>query len=142
MDELPSDEASPSLDGVPSYGTDGFTQQYIVDTTRIPAVHKSTERSPLLQRSQTSRSRSRRRMSSVGPHGDATVTDAVLMVCDLSPTLKPATKPPVHAAVEVFCRYWYSLPRQSVSPTSLQPRKSLTFFAGFSTVAYCSRAPS
>ena len=142
MDELPSDEASPPLDGVPSYGTDGFTQQSIVDTTRIPAVHKSTERSPLLQRSQTSRSRSRRRLSSVGPHGDATVTDAVLMVRDLSRALLPATKPPVRAAVEVFCWYWYSLPRQSVSLTSLHMRESLILSAGSSTVAYCSRAPS
>lgn len=35
---------------------------------------------PLLTRSQAVRSRSRRRMSSAGPHGDATVTDAVLML--------------------------------------------------------------
>ncbi|KAH9856664.1 transmembrane amino acid transporter protein-domain-containing protein [Lenzites betulinus] len=51
----------------------------------IPSLdlNKSTERSPLLQRPQTRRTRSksqRRRVSSVGPHGDATVTDAVLML--------------------------------------------------------------
>jgi solute carrier family 36 (proton-coupled amino acid transporter) len=39
------------------------------DTTKV------TERSPLLRRST-----SRRRRASVGPHGDATVTQAVLMV--------------------------------------------------------------
>ncbi|KAI0635584.1 transmembrane amino acid transporter protein-domain-containing protein [Trametes polyzona] len=45
--------------------------------------HKANERSPLLPRSHSRRPRSksqRRRMSSVGPHGDATVTDAVLML--------------------------------------------------------------
>ncbi|CCL98797.1 uncharacterized protein FIBRA_00802 [Fibroporia radiculosa] len=41
-------------------------------------LHKASERSPLLQRS---RSRSkRRRAASIGPHGDATVTQAVLML--------------------------------------------------------------
>ncbi len=39
-----------------------------------------SERAPLLSRdSKRSLSRSRRRRSSVGPHGDATVTQAVLM---------------------------------------------------------------
>ncbi|KAI0822546.1 transmembrane amino acid transporter protein-domain-containing protein [Trametes gibbosa] len=51
----------------------------------IPSLDlsKSTERSPLLQRPHNRRTRSksqRRRVSSVGPHGDATVTDAVLML--------------------------------------------------------------
>lgn len=48
-------------------------------------LHKATERSPLLSSAVSrthshSRSRSRRRRSSVGPHGDATVTQAVLML--------------------------------------------------------------
>lgn len=38
-------------------------------------AHKATERSPLLRRTT-----SRRRRASVGPHGDATVTQAVLML--------------------------------------------------------------
>ena len=44
-------------------------------------VHKGTETTPLLGRS-ASRSKSRRRRTlSEGPHGDATVLQAVLMVC-------------------------------------------------------------
>ena len=47
-------------------------------------LHKATERSPLLRSATShSRSRSRRRQRSVGPHGDATVTQAVLMVCSI-----------------------------------------------------------
>ena len=78
-EEVPGAETSPLLGGSP-YEVDRFGQPSLaVDTTRGPAVSKATERSPLLKRS-TVRSRSRRRMSSVGPHGDATVTDAILMV--------------------------------------------------------------
>ena len=78
-EEVPGAETSPLLGGSP-YGADRFGQPSLtVDTTRGPAAHKATERSPLLTRSAV-RSRSRRRLSSVGPHGDATVTDAVLMV--------------------------------------------------------------
>lgn len=45
------------------------------------SVYKRTETTPLLARS-TSRSKSRRRRTlSEGPHGDATVLQAVLMVC-------------------------------------------------------------
>ncbi|TBU62928.1 transmembrane amino acid transporter protein-domain-containing protein [Dichomitus squalens] len=80
VDEIPSAEAAPSFNGTPSYGTSDLLPSSVVDTTQISAAHKASERSPLLQRSQTSRSRSRRRLSSVGPHGDATVTDAVLML--------------------------------------------------------------
>ncbi|KAI1797008.1 transmembrane amino acid transporter protein-domain-containing protein [Ganoderma leucocontextum] len=80
-DEIPGAETSPLLGGTPSYDANRFAQPSLtVDTTRIPATHKATERSPLLTRSQAPRSRSRRRMSSAGPHGDATVTDAVLML--------------------------------------------------------------
>ncbi|KAH9944868.1 transmembrane amino acid transporter protein-domain-containing protein [Amylocystis lapponica] len=43
-------------------------------------LQKASERSPLLPRSPHSRSRSRRRASSIGPHGDATVTQAILML--------------------------------------------------------------
>ena len=39
------------------------------------------ERTPLLKSDARSRSRSRRRRMSIGPHGDATVTQAVLMAC-------------------------------------------------------------
>ncbi|OCH95337.1 hypothetical protein OBBRIDRAFT_745472 [Obba rivulosa] len=46
--------------------------------TEVTDVHKGTEREPLLGR-QRSVSR-RRRAASVGPHGDATVTQAVLML--------------------------------------------------------------
>jgi len=53
-------------------------------SVNIPSadLHKATERSPLLRSStsQSRRSRSRRRRNSVGPHGDATVTQAVLML--------------------------------------------------------------
>jgi proton-coupled amino acid transporter len=44
---------------------------------RQPEMSEST---PLLQTTSKSRSRSRRRRMSIGPHGDATVTQAVLMV--------------------------------------------------------------
>jgi len=48
--------------------------------TRLPT--DISESTPLLQTvSSRSRSRSRRRRMSTGPHGDATVTQAVLMVC-------------------------------------------------------------
>ncbi|OSC98291.1 hypothetical protein PYCCODRAFT_1471204 [Trametes coccinea BRFM310] len=60
-------ESPPLLTAPPLAGQDG---------------HKADERSPLLRRSDTARSRSKsqRRRMSVGPHGDATVTDAVLML--------------------------------------------------------------
>jgi solute carrier family 36 (proton-coupled amino acid transporter) len=80
----PDYEGTPVPDQTPYAGTsslpqgdaasDGTTlQRYAEDT------QKATERSPLLRRST-----SRRRRPSVGPHGDATVTQAVLMVCLVS----------------------------------------------------------
>ncbi|CAL1716897.1 unnamed protein product [Somion occarium] len=52
-----------------------------LDIPKIDELHKATERSPLLPSAASkSRSRSRRRRMSVGPHGDATVTQAVLML--------------------------------------------------------------
>ena len=79
-EEVPGAETAPLLSGSP-YAADRFGQPSLaVDTTRVSVAHKATERSPLLMRSPAARSRSRRRMSSVGPHGDATVTDAILMV--------------------------------------------------------------
>ena len=50
-------------------------------------LHEVAERTPLLSRSVSrSISRSRRRRHSIGPHGNATVTQAVLMVCLLPPS--------------------------------------------------------
>ena len=60
--------------GVPS----NFVTQTPPDSD-LHDLHKATERSPLLRRST-----SRRRRASVGPHGDATVTQAVLMVSTTS----------------------------------------------------------
>ncbi|RPD59581.1 hypothetical protein L227DRAFT_527034 [Lentinus tigrinus ALCF2SS1-6] len=77
-EEEPADEEEPIAGDTPYYGTSGLPETPSLGPT--PNGHKPDERSPLLQRSHTSRSRSRRRMSSVGPHGDATVTDAVLML--------------------------------------------------------------
>ena len=56
-----------------------------IDASAADLRKSATERSPLLastlaSRRSHSRSRSRRRRSSVGPHGDATVAQAVLMV--------------------------------------------------------------
>lgn len=71
------------LEGASDYGI-GETPPLLTEAP-IPSSdgHKATERSPLLQRPHNRRTRSksqRRRMSSLGPHGDASVTDAVLMV--------------------------------------------------------------
>ncbi|KAI8980038.1 transmembrane amino acid transporter protein-domain-containing protein [Trametes punicea] len=71
------------MEGASYYGTGASPP--VLTASAIPSgdVRKADERSPLLQRSETARSRSksqRRRLSSVGPHGDATVTDAVLML--------------------------------------------------------------
>lgn len=70
-------ETTPFLEGGPSYGTSGLPASSLT-IAPSPSMLKSSERSPLLER--RSRSRSRRRAASVGAHGDATVTDAVLMV--------------------------------------------------------------
>jgi solute carrier family 36 (proton-coupled amino acid transporter) len=57
-----------------------------ISSTAASQLHLShlseiSESTPLLQTaSSLSRSRSRRRRMSIGPHGDATVTQAVLMV--------------------------------------------------------------
>ncbi|THH28324.1 hypothetical protein EUX98_g5859 [Antrodiella citrinella] len=85
-DLTPEDEGVPNLaNRTPYAGTSLLSQQEAgtrpAVSLDIPAadLHKATERSPLL-RSATSRSHSRRRRGSVGPHGDATVTQAVLML--------------------------------------------------------------
>ncbi|RDX57096.1 hypothetical protein OH76DRAFT_1394865 [Lentinus brumalis] len=77
-EEEPTDEEEHFATDTPAYGTSGLPEP--PSLTVGPAGHKPDERSPLLQPSRVARSRSRRRMSSVGPHGDATVTDAVLML--------------------------------------------------------------
>ncbi|KAL1940248.1 hypothetical protein VTO73DRAFT_9200 [Trametes versicolor] len=71
------------LEGASDYGI-GETPPLLTEAP-IPSSdgHKATERSPLLQRPHNRRTRSksqRRRISSLGPHGDASVTDAVLML--------------------------------------------------------------
>ncbi|KAI0749738.1 transmembrane amino acid transporter protein-domain-containing protein [Daedaleopsis nitida] len=79
LDEETTDtETPPYLQGVPSYGSNGLLPPPL--TIGPSGPHKPSEHSPLLERPRASRSRSRRRTSSVGPHGDATVTDAVLML--------------------------------------------------------------
>jgi len=87
-DMTPEDEQAPRVvDRTPYAGTSLLSQQEAgvrpLISLDIPAedLQKATERSPLL-RSATSRShsRSRRRRGSVGSHGDATVTQAVLML--------------------------------------------------------------
>lgn len=52
-----------------------------VADSNFPSTDIGGERQPLLSGARRSRSRSRRRRPSVGPHGNATVTQAVLMVC-------------------------------------------------------------
>ncbi|KAI0696288.1 transmembrane amino acid transporter protein-domain-containing protein [Cerioporus squamosus] len=79
-DEEPTDEEEPIATDTPVYGTSGLPEPPSFTIGPTPDGHKPDERSPLLQRSHVARSRSRRRMSSAGPHGDATVTDAVLML--------------------------------------------------------------
>jgi hypothetical protein len=58
-------------------------EEQIAGTSSLPPVPlrlpEMSESTPLLQTT-SSRSRSRRRRMSVGPHGNATVTQAVLMV--------------------------------------------------------------
>ncbi|KAI0661798.1 transmembrane amino acid transporter protein-domain-containing protein [Cubamyces menziesii] len=83
LDEESRVQTPEYLEGASYYGTSETPP--LLTAPPIPAsdLHKADERSPLLQRSHSSRPRSksqRRRMSSVGPHGDATVTDAVLML--------------------------------------------------------------
>ena len=98
-EEEEDDEAAPADDEVPAVidrspyaGTSLLSQQEAGHRPTLSVdlptedIQKATERSPLL-RSATShsqqRSRSRRRRS-VGPHGDATVTQAILMVRHVS----------------------------------------------------------
>ncbi|TCD64918.1 neutral amino acid transporter [Steccherinum ochraceum] len=89
-DLTPDDEEVPPIvDRTPYAGTSLLNQQ---ETGLGPGLsidippedlHKATERSPLLRSATSqsvSRSRSRRRRGSVGPHGDATVPQAVLML--------------------------------------------------------------
>ncbi|KAI0787486.1 transmembrane amino acid transporter protein-domain-containing protein [Fomes fomentarius] len=81
-DELADEEAygtetTSFFQGGPSYGTNGLPAPSFT-IAPSPSTLKSSERSPLLER--RSRSHSRRRAASVGAHGDATVTDAVLML--------------------------------------------------------------
>ncbi|KAI0784285.1 transmembrane amino acid transporter protein-domain-containing protein [Abortiporus biennis] len=82
------DEEVPAItDRTPYAGTSllsqveaGVSPQLSVDI-RAAELHKATETSPLLASSTSHRrSRSRSRRRSVGPHGDATVTQAVLML--------------------------------------------------------------
>ncbi|KAI0070077.1 hypothetical protein K474DRAFT_1654255 [Panus rudis PR-1116 ss-1] len=89
-DESPEDEEQPPrvVDQRPYAGTSLLSQaeagqqpsSVTLDIPEPEDVQKATERSPLLQEASHSRSRSRRRRASVGQHGDATVTDAVLML--------------------------------------------------------------
>ncbi|KAJ3489480.1 hypothetical protein NLI96_g2098 [Meripilus lineatus] len=67
-----------------SQAESGLPSSISIDAGAVDS-HKATERSPLLPSAVSrthshSRSRSRRRRSSVGPHGDATVTQAILML--------------------------------------------------------------
>ncbi|KAH9945045.1 transmembrane amino acid transporter protein-domain-containing protein [Epithele typhae] len=75
-EEALPNESSPFLQGG-TYGTHATPSYGGRDSSN---ANKTSERSPLLERSSANRSRSRRRAASVGPHGDATVTDAVLML--------------------------------------------------------------
>ncbi|KAI0649467.1 transmembrane amino acid transporter protein-domain-containing protein [Trametes meyenii] len=69
------------LEGASYYGTGESPPLATAPPIPSTNVHKADERSPLLQRHSTrARSKSQRRRASVGPHGDATVTDAVLML--------------------------------------------------------------
>ena len=90
-DEEEEDEEgyTPDYDGTPVPGSTPYAgtstlpgssslSNEILARDDLEDSRKATERSPLLRRST---SRSRRRRPSVGPHGDATVTQAVLMVC-------------------------------------------------------------
>ena len=132
------------LEGASYYGTSETPP--LLTAPPIPAsdLHKADERSPLLQRSHSSRPRSksqRRRMSSVGPHGDATVTDAVLMVC-----LPFFCILVLHAnefiVTEVICGHRYTIPWQSVCSSSVQfyHSKLTIVYLASSMAASCSRA--
>ena len=76
-----------------------------------------SEHEPLLTRAASKRSISktmRRRRSSAGPHGDATVTQAVLMVFLLFFTHQSKFSYMNLSASQSFRRHWHSIPRQSV----------------------------
>lgn len=85
LEEVDEEEYTPDYVGTPvpgqtPYGaTSSLPGEEDITPSSLEAPDndraKSTERSPLLRRST-----SRRRRSSAGPHGDATVTQAVLMV--------------------------------------------------------------
>ncbi|KAH8100834.1 transmembrane amino acid transporter protein-domain-containing protein [Cristinia sonorae] len=90
-DLTPEDEEVPSVvDRTPYAGTSLLSQQEAGQRPSLlldippEELQKATERSPLLRsataQSHRSHSRSRRRRGSVGPHGDATVLQAVLML--------------------------------------------------------------
>ena len=86
----PEDELVPNvIDRAPYAGTSLLSQQEAGHRPSVlldmpePDLQKATERSPLLRSATShshSRSRSRKRRGSVGPHGDATVAQAILMV--------------------------------------------------------------
>ena len=94
-----------------------------IDASAADLRKAATERSPLLastlaRRGSQSRSRSRRRRSSVGPHGDATVAQAVLMerlVMCISIYAHLS-----HPAAEILRWHWCPLSRQSVSRSRSQ----------------------
>ncbi|KAI0368819.1 hypothetical protein BV20DRAFT_1053784 [Pilatotrama ljubarskyi] len=69
------------LEGASYYGTGESPPLLTAPPITSMGGRKANERSPLLQRPEPARTRSKsQRRRSVGPHGDATVTDAVLML--------------------------------------------------------------
>lgn len=87
-------------------------------TLRVHSIEPSKlvhdENTPLLERSK-SRSHSRRRRMSVGPHGDATVGQAILMACRTSLMLHDGSNVDCDTIVtQVFCWHRRAVPWQSV----------------------------
>lgn len=86
VDEEEDEEARMETPATNSSATAFFPENDSALAAEMPPhsqtdLHKHNERTPLLHRAATSRSKSRRRRTlSEGPHGDATVLQAVLMV--------------------------------------------------------------
>lgn len=118
---MPYETVTPALGQTPDVGTSALPSLGLPaegpSNGDLEDAHKATERSPLL------RSSSRRRRASVGPHGDATVTQAVLMVCTHAIVIvfRWLNGPSfVFVAAEVFRGNWYIVPWESVSMPTLR----------------------
>ncbi len=116
--DQPSGSQDPSLLHAGQEAAQGSLARILADSQ--PSKSAVSETSPLLPRSSSlQRSRTKRRRASVS-HGDATVGQAVLMVCHgLSLYYVRGACPPLIVAFEIFCRDGGFIFGKSVSSTAV-----------------------